>query len=220
MSCRFHRKRPASVWKTDTSKAFPWYHFRSALLLSHCHTSHVTVHVSEKVCVHLSHVFQSHTERSVPTRLKKRCPEVGCPFPTGSPFQWLEIPLCTKRPDMIPQHCRRGRELGTVLIRQALLSGKILKGMQPIVVNCMRPHSIPSADGMCYLFLNWRSILTADQCLRFVLVSHSVFLDCTPFCALFSPVGVVSIFWSLNSIACSHCSYGLFLLYAFTHSSF
>lgn len=97
-------------------------------------------------------VILSHMECSVPTRLKKRCSEVGCPFPTGSPFQLLEIPLRTKRPDMIPQHCRRGRELGTVLIRQALLSGKILKGMQPIVVNCMGPHSIPSAAGMCYLF--------------------------------------------------------------------
>lgn len=51
---------------------------------------------------------------------------------------------------MIPQHCRQGREQGTVLIRQALLSGKILKGMQAIVVNCMGPHSIPSAAGMCY----------------------------------------------------------------------
>lgn len=29
---------------------------------------------------------------------------------------------------------------------------EILKGMQPIVVNCMGPHSIPNAAGMCYLF--------------------------------------------------------------------
>lgn len=78
------------------------------------------------------------------------CPEVGCPFPTGSPFQWLEIPQCTKRPDMIPQHCRQGREQGPVLIRQPLLSGKILKGMRAIVGNCMGTHSIPSAAGMCY----------------------------------------------------------------------
>lgn len=49
---------------------------------------------------------------------------------------------------MIPQHCRQGREQGTVLIRQELLSGKILKGMQAIVGNCMGPHSIPSASGM------------------------------------------------------------------------
>lgn len=127
-------------------------------------------------------VILSHTESSVPTRLKKRCSEVGCPFPTGSPFQRLEIPLCTKRPDMIPQHCRRGRELGTVLIRRALLSGKILKGMQPIVVNCMGPHSIPSAAGMCYLFwIEETSILADDQCLCFVLVSHFGFVDCALF---------------------------------------
>lgn len=113
--------------------------------------TYVTVCVSKKSMCAFFMFTQSHTERSIPTRLKKRCPEVGCPFPTSSPFQRLEIPLCTKRPDMIPQHCRQGRELGTVLIRQALLSGKILKGMQPIVVNCMGPHSIPSAAGMCYL---------------------------------------------------------------------
>lgn len=117
-----------------------------------------------------------------PHGLKKRCPEVGCPFPTGSPFQRLEIPLRTKRPDMIPQHCRRGRELGTVLIRQALLSGKILKGMQPIVVNCMALHSIPSAAGMCYLFwIGQTSILTGDQWLFFVLRSYFSFVDCTVF---------------------------------------
>lgn len=145
--CRFRGKRPAS-WPGVISKSAP--------LLSQCHTNCVTVSLCVRspktVCARLSRVLQSHTECSVPTRLKKRCPEVGCPFPTSSPFQWLEIPLCTKRPDMIPQHCRRGREQGTVLIRRALLSGKILKGMQPIVVNCMGPHSIPSATGMCYWF--------------------------------------------------------------------
>lgn len=157
-----------------------WYHkslqfglvsFQIAFTLLHQLCHRVTV------CVCLSHVIQSHTERTVPTRLKKHCPEVGCPFPTGSPFQRLEIPLCTKRPDMIPQHCRRGRELGTVLIRQELLSGKILKGMQPIVVNCMEPHSIPSAAGMCFLFwIGEMSILTSAQCLCFVLESHFGFV--------------------------------------------
>lgn len=125
--------------------------FESAPLQSHCQISYVRHWPCFQKCVRFSCVTRSHTEHSILTRLKKRCPEVGCPFPTGSPFQWLEIPLCTKRPDMIPQHCRQGRELGTVLIRWALLSGKILKGMQPIVVNCMGPHSIPSAAGMCYL---------------------------------------------------------------------
>lgn len=139
--------------------------------------------VSVPVCVWVCHcVNLAHTERTVPTRLKKHCSEVGCPFPTGSTFQRLEIPLRTKRLDMIPQDCRRGRELGTVLIRQALLSGKILKGMQPIVVNCMGPHFIPSAAGMCYLFwIGERSILTDDQCLCFVLVSHFAFVDCALF---------------------------------------
>lgn len=67
----------------------------------------------KEVCVHLACVSRSRAraQRSIPTRLKERCPEVGCPFPTGSPCQWLEIPLRrTKRPDMIPQHCRQGRE--------------------------------------------------------------------------------------------------------------
>lgn len=119
-------------------------------------------------CVRLSRAVQSHAYYSIPTRLKKRCLEVGCLFPTGSPFQWLEIPLLTKRPDMIPRHCRLGREFRTVLIRQALLSGKVLKGIQPIVVNCMGPHSIPSSDGMCYLFwIGDTSILAADQCYPF-----------------------------------------------------
>lgn len=147
---------------------------------------------------------QSHTERSIPTRLKKRCPEVGCPFPTSSPFQRLEIPLCTKRPDMIPQHCRQGRELGTVLIRQALLSGKILKGMQPIVVNCMGPHSIPSAAGMCYLsWIGETSILAADQCLCLLLVSHGWFVDCT----LFFSWGCISgLKLKCNIFTCSRCS--------------
>lgn len=123
--------------------------------------------------------------QSFPTRLKKRCPEVGCPFPTGSPFQWLEIPLCTKRPDMIPQHCRQGREPATVLIHQALSSGKILKGMQPIVVNCMGPHSIPSAPDMCYLFwIAETSMLADDQCLCFVLETHLVLLNCFLFSVL------------------------------------
>ena len=164
-----------------------WCHFKicpATFTVSHqlCHC--VTVCALPKtVCVRLSRVLQSHTERSVPTRLKKRCPEVGCPFPTSSPFQRLEIPLRTKRPDMIPQHCRRGREQGTVLIRRALLSGKILKGMQPIVVNCMGPHSIPSATGMCYWFwIGETSILTADQCLCFVFLWLILgFLDCTLF---------------------------------------
>lgn len=151
-------------------------------------------------------------ECSVPTQLKKRCPEVGCPFPTGSPFQRLEIPLRTKRPDMIPQHCRRGRELGTVLIRQALLSGKILKGMQPIVVNCMGPHSIPSAAGMCYLFwIGETSILTGDQCLRFVLVSHFRFLWIALFFFGWSCINLLKL--PCNSITCSESAW------KFTHSS-
>lgn len=88
---------------------------------------------------------------------------------------------------MIPQHCRRGRELGTVLIRQALLSGKILKGMQPIVVNCIGQHSIPSAAGMCYLSrIGEASILTDDQFLCFIRVTHFGFVDC----ALCFPLGL------------------------------
>lgn len=86
----------------------------------YCVTVCVCVCVPQKVGVRL--YAQSHAEHSVPTRLEERCPEVGGPLPTGSPFQRLETPLCTMRPDMIPQHCRRGREPGTVLIRQALLS--------------------------------------------------------------------------------------------------
>lgn len=49
---------------------------------------------------------------------------------------------------MIPQHCRQGREQGTVLIRQALSSGKVLKGMQAIVGNCSGQHSSPSDVGV------------------------------------------------------------------------
>lgn len=57
-----------------------------------------------------------HMSLSVPCGMllshtvKEMLLEVGCPFPTGSAFQWLEIPQCTKRPDMIPQYCRQGRE--------------------------------------------------------------------------------------------------------------
>lgn len=162
-------------------------------------------------------VVLAHTERSVPTRLKKHCSEVGCPFPTGSTFQRLEIPLRTKRLDMIPQDCRRGRELGTVLIRQALLSGKILKGMQPIVVNCVGPHFIPSAAGMCYLFwIGETSILTDDQCLCFVLVSHFAFVNSTLF---FQLKFKVSILWSSHE----HHMFALLIMIlaagfcAFTH---
>lgn len=142
------------------------------------------------MCYQVPHwTLHSH----IPT--KKRCPEVGCPFPTGSPFQWLEIPLCTKRPDMIPQHCRQGREQGTVLIRWALLSGKILKGMQPIVVNCMGPHSIPNAAGMCYLdWIGETSIPAAGQCLCWI-VDYS----------LFHSVRIVSIIWSSHGPS-SRCS--------------
>lgn len=196
-----------------------WCHFKicpATFTVSHqlCHC--VTVCALPKtVCVRLSRVLQSHTERSVPTRLKKRCPEVGCPFPTSSPFQRLEIPLRTKRPDMIPQHCRRGREQGTVLIRRALLSGKILKGMQPIVVNCMGPHSIPSATGMCYWF--WiveTSILTADQCLCFVFLWLILgFVDCTLF--FFSNL----LRHACNGIACSHCSLDSLFYCAHSHTA-
>lgn len=147
-------KRPAYACRTDTSIPTILPTVVSNLpCCFHTVTPAMTPFVcSQKVRVHFPRVIQSQTECSVPTRLKKRCPQVGCPFPTGSPFQWLEIPLRTKRPDMIPQHCRQGREPGTVLIRPALLSGKILKGMQPIVVDCMGPHSTPNAAGMCYLF--------------------------------------------------------------------
>lgn len=68
---------------------------------------------------------------------------------------------------MIPQHCRQGREQGTVLIREALLSGKILKGMQTIVVNFVGPHSNPSAAGMFYW--SWSGVY-----LRFII--HILFL--------------------------------------------
>lgn len=152
---------------TDTYSLMSWCHFQSSLLFPHSHTSCVTMCLC--LCCHID------PERSVPTRLKQRCSEVGCPFPTGSPFQRLEIPLCTKKQDMIPQHCRQGRELGTVLIRQAPLSGKILKGMQPIVVNCMGPHSLASAAGMCYLFWIGEMVMISAFC--FVLVSHFSFLD-------------------------------------------
>lgn len=176
-----------------------------AFTLSHhlCHCVIACVCCRKSMCAFVTYhpvphgALRSHT-------VKKRCPEVGCPFPTGSPFQQLEIPLRTKRPDMIPQHCRRGRELGTVLIRKALLSGKILKGMQPIVVNCMGPHSIPSAAGMCYLFWIWEiSILTADQCLCFVLVSPFGSVDC----ALFFSWGCINLLkLTCNNIICSHSS--------------
>lgn len=61
--------------------------------------------------------------------------------------QWLTIsvtgnPLCTKRPDMIPQDCRQRREQGTLLIGLTLLSGKIPREIQVIVINCMGSHSI------------------------------------------------------------------------------
>lgn len=148
----------------------------------------------KRECVRFSFVIQPYTECSILTWLKKRCPEVGCPFPTSSPFQQLEIPLCTKRADFIPQHWRQGRELGTILIRQAPLSGKILKGMQPIVVNCMGPHSIPSASGMWYL--SW--IGQTHQCL---FCSCELWLVCGLqsfylFIFFFHLAGVVSIVWS------------------------
>lgn len=144
----YHRKFPTCVSRPGKSRhlklnsATIWPGFRSV--------PPAVSRARKGMCAFVTVSSCPHTERPVPTRLKKRCPEVGCPFPTSSPFQRLEIPLRTKRPDMIPQHCRRGREPGTVLIWQALLSGKILKGMQPIVVNCMGLHSVPSAAGMCY----------------------------------------------------------------------
>lgn len=172
-----------------------WCHFESAPLQSHCQISYARHWPCFQKCVRSSCVTRSHAEHSIPTRLKKRCPEVGCPFPTGSPFQWLEIPLCTKRPDMIPQHCRQGRELGTVLIRWALLSGKILKGMQPIVVNCMGPHSIPSAAGMCYLsWIGETSIPAVGQCLCWIVD-----------CSLIRSARIASIIWSSHGTS-SRCS--------------
>lgn len=195
-----------TIWPGVISDLHCYFHtLTPAMSLCHC------VCVPKKYVWVCHCVIQYHTERIVPTRLKKRCPEVGCPFPTGSPFQWLEIPLCTKRPDMIPQHCRRGRELGTVLIRLVLLSGKILKGMQPIVVNCMGLHSIPCAAGMYYLFwIGGTSILTGDQCLCFVLVNLFGFVDCALF---FYQSGLLTC----NNITCSQCSEVTCFTHTFTH---
>lgn len=80
---------------------------------------------------------------------------------------------------MIPLHCRQGREQRTVLIRQAPLSGKILKGMLAIVVNCMELHLIPNAAGMCYLsWIGEISILSVCVLFLWVMVVslHSVFI--------------------------------------------
>lgn len=123
----------------------------------------------KKVLAHLSPCHPVSHGALCSHTVKEMLPRGRLPIPNSSPFQRLEIPLRTKRPDMIAQHCRRGRELGTVLIRTALLSGKILKGMLPIVVNCMALHSVPSAAGMCYLvWIGETSILSDDQYLCFV----------------------------------------------------
>lgn len=169
-----------------------------------------------RVCVRSSRVTRSHTERNVPTRLKKRCPEVGCPFPTGSPFQRLEIPLRTKRPDMIPQHCRRGRELGTVLIRQALLCGKILKGMQPIVVNCMGHAFYPK---YCWYVLLVFELERQVYLLMLDLCSCDSFQFCGfRFSKFFLLEWAVLFFWSSHGTT-SHVPW-LVLLCTFTHISF
>lgn len=184
---------------------------------------------NKHVCI-CHRVILYHTERSVPTQLKKRCPEVGCPFPTSSPFQWLEIPLRTKRPDMIPQHCRPGRERRTVLIWEGLLSGKVLKGLQPIVVNCMRLYSVPSTVGMCYsLWIGGRRVHRTYLMINaqvFVLVTHGWFTGRFP--SLTSPrprtltcndmwTSHVGVAWLLCVF--THCSLCLSLqaLSAFTH---
>lgn len=76
--------------------------------------------------------------------------------------------------------------------------------MQPIVVNCMGPHSIPSAAGMCYLsWIGETSILAADQCLCFLLVSHGWFVDCTLF---FSWGCINGLKLKCNIFTCSRCS--------------
>lgn len=120
--------------------------------------------------------------------VKETLPRGRMPIPNRLTISVAGNPLRTKRADMIPQHCRQGRDLGTILIRQEFLSGKILRGMQPIVVNCIRQHSVPSAASMCYLsWIRGTSILAFYQC----FVTHGWWL--------FFPVGFCQIVWSTHS---------------------